>query len=584
MADTNLQIVASLVDNASSALQQMGGNMQNTAKSLDSVKKSADDVRNTFGLMSVAILAPIGLMVNAASEQDSALELLTVTLQNEKDAAIASGNADSTVADQKKRLTDQIEANQAKITKLTSEVDRGKISWADYTSQVDKLNQTDDKLQQQLDTINGRMAAVSMNVEQTVKSFTGLAEKNVDLGFTMTDTYNALTAFSQAGLTTQQSTQALSTAMDLAVGKHMELGAAATAVSKIYNGQMSMALKSVGITAKDNLTQMEALEILNQRFGGDAKKMSQDLDRQMKIAAAETNELSVTFGNTLVPALTNVLKALEPVLQTINDLAKAHPNLTAGIMGTLAAVGLLAGAIAGVAQIVSSFISLLKIGSMVVGAFGTALDFLAANPIILIIAAIVAVIAIIVLMVTHWQQVKDTVVKVWTDVQNFLKPAFEWLSGAWNTLWQNMSDFFTAIWGGIKQTFDNIINGIKSGFQNLISFVSNLIQPLMNVANSIGSVVSSATKGVSSGLSSALGALTSIHLASGGIVNSPTLALIGEAGPEAVVPLSGGGGYGGGGGVTIIINGGQFTDPNSTRKLFNQMAREINKSNKLRTY
>jgi hypothetical protein len=41
-------------------------------------------------------------------------------------------------------------------------------------------------------------------------------------------------------------------------------------------------------------------------------------------------------------------------------------------------------------------------------------------------------------------------------------------------------------------------------------------------------------------------------LANGGIVTGPTLALIGEAGPEAVVPLD----RMGGGNVTINVNGG----------------------------
>lgn len=50
-------------------------------------------------------------------------------------------------------------------------------------------------------------------------------------------------------------------------------------------------------------------------------------------------------------------------------------------------------------------------------------------------------------------------------------------------------------------------------------------------------------------------------LAMGGIVNSPTLALVGEAGPEAVIPLSRGAQYGvgkngGGNNVTINVNGG----------------------------
>jgi hypothetical protein len=46
------------------------------------------------------------------------------------------------------------------------------------------------------------------------------------------------------------------------------------------------------------------------------------------------------------------------------------------------------------------------------------------------------------------------------------------------------------------------------------------------------------------------------RMAEGGIVSSPTLALIGEAGPEAVVPLDR---INNGGGITINVTGGLAT-------------------------
>ena len=49
--------------------------------------------------------------------------------------------------------------------------------------------------------------------------------------------------------------------------------------------------------------------------------------------------------------------------------------------------------------------------------------------------------------------------------------------------------------------------------------------------------------------------ITIPRMASGGIVTGPTLAMIGEAGPEAVIPLNGRNG-GMGGGVTINVSGG----------------------------
>jgi hypothetical protein len=49
-------------------------------------------------------------------------------------------------------------------------------------------------------------------------------------------------------------------------------------------------------------------------------------------------------------------------------------------------------------------------------------------------------------------------------------------------------------------------------------------------------------------------------LAAGGIVSSPTLAMIGEKGPEAVIPLSQMGNMGGTTEININVNGG---DPQS---------------------
>jgi len=64
-------------------------------------------------------------------------------------------------------------------------------------------------------------------------------------------------------------------------------------------------------------------------------------------------------------------------------------------------------------------------------------------------------------------------------------------------------------------------------------------------------------------------------MAEGGIVTSPTLALIGEAGPEAVVPLNKGGGYGGAHTFNISINVGGVTDRSDKRDLAMQISDEI---------
>tara|TARA_Y100000310_G_scaffold274347_1_gene290291 strand:- start:351 stop:2036 length:1686 start_codon:yes stop_codon:yes gene_type:complete len=65
------------------------------------------------------------------------------------------------------------------------------------------------------------------------------------------------------------------------------------------------------------------------------------------------------------------------------------------------------------------------------------------------------------------------------------------------------------------------------------------------------------------------------HLAKGGIVTRPTLALIGEAGPEAVVPLGKGGGMGNTFNINIDVSG--VTDRSDKRALAMQISDEIQK-------
>jgi phage-related minor tail protein len=72
-------------------------------------------------------------------------------------------------------------------------------------------------------------------------------------------------------------------------------------------------------------------------------------------------------------------------------------------------------------------------------------------------------------------------------------------------------------------------------------------------------------------------------MAVGGIVTGPTLALIGEAGPEAVVPLSGtqgrdyslglGGGGGMAGGITVNVNVSGGTDARATGEVIGREVR-----------
>jgi hypothetical protein len=108
---------------------------------------------------------------------------------------------------------------------------------------------------------------------------------------------------------------------------------------------------------------------------------------------------------------------------------------------------------------------------------------------------------------------------------------------------------------------------------------------LNNIIGAINSVKSAAAS-IGGGIGGAVGGVFNnvIHaFASGGIVTGPTLAMVGEAGPEAIIPLSAfaggsslaGGGIGGGGGITINITGNNISSQLDVRNMAQQVGAEI---------
>jgi hypothetical protein len=125
------------------------------------------------------------------------------------------------------------------------------------------------------------------------------------------------------------------------------------------------------------------------------------------------------------------------------------------------------------------------------------------------------------------------------------------------------------------ETFRNIVNavfdGIKFGFNILKIYFTTILGIYKTIFNTIASLWNNSIGKLSFKFPSFVPGLGGKGfdvpnipmLAQGGIVTSPTLAMIGEgAGPEAVIPLSRMNefGMGGGGDIYVTVQGG---DPNA---------------------
>jgi len=129
----------------------------------------------------------------------------------------------------------------------------------------------------------------------------------------------------------------------------------------------------------------------------------------------------------------------------------------------------------------------------------------------------------------------DALVYVLKGVIKFLTGVF---TGDWKKAWSGIADIFKGIWKGIETFVNTIINFIIDILNGMMSGFVSVINGIIRGINSIGFTMPDWMGGYS--WTPGLQEFTAPQipkLAEGGIVQAPTLAMIGEAGKEAVMPL-----------------------------------------------
>jgi phage-related protein len=144
-------------------------------------------------------------------------------------------------------------------------------------------------------------------------------------------------------------------------------------------------------------------------------------------------------------------------------------------------------------------------------------------------------------VVAFFKNIWDNIVKIFTPVANWFKGVF---SNAWTAIknvFSNWGSFFAGLWDKIKSTFsslgtkiaDAIGSAVKKGINGVITTIENTINSAIRLINGAIGLINM-IPGVS------IGRVSNVRLprlAKGGIVDSATIAMIGEQGKEAVVPL-----------------------------------------------
>ena len=137
----------------------------------------------------------------------------------------------------------------------------------------------------------------------------------------------------------------------------------------------------------------------------------------------------------------------------------------------------------------------------------------------------------------------------WADVTNALSSVSNWFgemfTNAYNAVkdaFSSIGDFFSGVWETVKGIFVNagqmvgeaVGGAFKSAVNAVLGTIENVVNGFIGMINGVLDVVRN-LPGL--GWVGSVSTVSLPRLARGGIVDSPTIAMIGEAGKEAVVPL-----------------------------------------------
>ena len=285
-------------------------------------------------------------------------------------------------------------------------------------------------------------------------------------------------------------------AMDIAAATGKPLSAVTDALTRALGGNMT----ALGRLAPEFREMVKEGASFDDIMAEMAKTMGGAATEAANTAQGQFKRLGISLNETkesIGAALLPAVEAVLPVLQKFAQWAQENPNTFLIIAGALGAIA---------ASIMAINVAM------------------ALNPISLIAIGVIALVAALAVAYKRFEAVRTIVDAVFGGLRWYVSNAVD--------NFKDMLGVVRAVFNGIATAWNNTVGKLKFTVPGWVPGIGGKGFDMPDIP----------------------------MLANGGIVTGPTLALIGEAGPEAVIPLDRMGSMGGGGDVNIYVQG---ADPNA---------------------
>ena len=301
---------------------------------------------------------------------------------------------------------------------------------------------------------------------------------------------------------------------------------AAAAESLVGKNAMSgfLALMNAGEADINKLS--SAIDNCDGSAASMAETMNDNLAGQLQILKSQLEELAISFGELLMPAIRTIVGWIQKFVDRLNSMDEGTRKVivtialvAAAIGPVLIIVGKVISAIGTIMTIIPKLAGVINAAKGVIAAFNAVC---AANPYVLIIAAIVALVAAFIYLwnnceefrqfwIDLWESIKEIAVAVWEALKEFFTAAWEAIKTTAVTVWNAIKDFFTGLWEGIKNIFTTVVNAISTFLTNAWNAIKNTVTTVFNaiktffttIWNGIKSVITTVVTAISTFLSTA---------------------------------------------------------------------------------